>query len=95
MAKITSVTGFEILDSRGNPTVAAEVVLADGAHGFARSRKRQRSRRECRCIAKSPRIVPVGSVAKYNRLLRIQHELGADALYAGSSAFARFLKSST
>ncbi len=35
MASIDRVTGFEILDSRGNPTVAAEVVLADGAHGFA------------------------------------------------------------
>jgi enolase len=28
MAKITQVSGFEILDSRGNPTVAAEVTLA-------------------------------------------------------------------
>ena len=35
MAKIVQVRGFEILDSRGNPTVAAEVVLADGARGFA------------------------------------------------------------
>jgi enolase len=34
VAQITNVTGFEILDSRGNPTVAAEVVLADGARGF-------------------------------------------------------------
>jgi enolase len=34
MAEITQVTGFEIIDSRGNPTVAAEVVLADGARGF-------------------------------------------------------------
>jgi len=34
MAKINQVTGFEITDSRGNPTVAAEVVLADGARGF-------------------------------------------------------------
>lgn len=34
MAKITQVSGFESLDSRGNPTVAAEVVLADGAKGF-------------------------------------------------------------
>src|SRR5437773_1250875 len=34
MAKIEQVTGFEIIDSRGNPTVAAEVVLADGARGF-------------------------------------------------------------
>ena len=35
MATIQHVRGFEILDSRGNPTVAAEVVLADGARGFA------------------------------------------------------------
>jgi len=37
MAPISKITGFEILDSRGNPTVAAEVVLADGARGFAAS----------------------------------------------------------
>ena len=37
MATIRQVRGFEILDSRGNPTVAAEVVLADGARGFAAS----------------------------------------------------------
>jgi enolase len=35
MASIQSVRGFEILDSRGHPTVAAEVRLSDGAHGFA------------------------------------------------------------
>ena len=34
MAKIKQISGFEILDSRGNPTVAAEVVLTDGARGF-------------------------------------------------------------
>jgi enolase len=34
MPEIKQITGFEILDSRGNPTVAAEVVLADGASGF-------------------------------------------------------------
>jgi enolase len=34
MAKIIQVTGFEILDSRGNPTVAAEVVLSDDGRGF-------------------------------------------------------------
>src|SRR5437667_9891196 len=34
MAAISKVTGFEILDSRGNPTVAAGVGLADGARGF-------------------------------------------------------------
>ncbi len=37
MSTISQVRGFEILDSRGNPTVAAEVVLADGARGFAAS----------------------------------------------------------
>ena len=37
MTTIRQVRGFEILDSRGNPTVAAEVVLADGARGFAAS----------------------------------------------------------
>jgi enolase len=37
MATIQQVRGFEILDSRGNPTVSAEVVLADGARGFAAS----------------------------------------------------------
>lgn len=31
--KITKVTGREILDSRGNPTVEAEVTLADGTTG--------------------------------------------------------------
>jgi len=37
MALIQHIRGFEILDSRGNPTVAAEVVLADGSRGFAAS----------------------------------------------------------
>ena len=37
MSNILQVRGFEILDSRGNPTVAAEVVLSDGARGFAAS----------------------------------------------------------
>jgi enolase 1/2/3 len=37
MPSIQQVRGFELLDSRGNPTVAAEVVLSDGARGFAAS----------------------------------------------------------
>jgi len=32
---IREVRGYEILDSRGNPTVAAQVTLADGSVGFA------------------------------------------------------------
>jgi enolase len=35
MSVIRQIRGVEILDSRGNPTVAAEVRLADGARGFA------------------------------------------------------------
>jgi enolase len=35
MTKITELRGREILDSRGNPTVEAEVVLASGAFGRA------------------------------------------------------------
>lgn len=33
--KIKSVQGFEVLDSRGNPTVAAKVICENGAEGFA------------------------------------------------------------
>ncbi|HMQ13345.1 MAG TPA: phosphopyruvate hydratase, partial [Candidatus Competibacter phosphatis] len=35
MSKIKSVHGREILDSRGNPTVAVDVVLESGAKGSA------------------------------------------------------------
>lgn len=35
MSTIVNVTGFEVMDSRGNPTVMAEVVLACGAVGSA------------------------------------------------------------
>lgn len=33
--KIKSVYGFEVLDSRGNPTVAAKIVCENGVEGFA------------------------------------------------------------
>ncbi len=33
--KITRVEGFELMDSRGNPTVGARVTLCDGSEGFA------------------------------------------------------------
>jgi enolase len=35
MSTISEVSGFELLDSRGNPTVAARVRLADRSEGFA------------------------------------------------------------
>ncbi|MGH8505345.1 MAG: phosphopyruvate hydratase, partial [Stenotrophobium sp.] len=35
MSKIIEVTALEVIDSRGNPTVEAEVVLDSGARGRA------------------------------------------------------------
>lgn len=35
MYKIKDVRAFELLDSRGNPTVGAHIALSDGAKGFA------------------------------------------------------------
>ena len=35
MAKISSVKAFEIIDSRGTPTLECEVLLSDGTRGFA------------------------------------------------------------
>ena len=35
MTKIVDVKGIELLDSRGNPTVCAQVTLADGSRGVA------------------------------------------------------------
>jgi len=35
MAKIIKIIGREILDSRGNPTVEADVCLEDGSMGRA------------------------------------------------------------
>ena len=35
MSRIVDIRGREIIDSRGNPTVEADVVLDDGAHGLA------------------------------------------------------------
>ncbi len=37
MSKITAIRAYEMLDSRGNPTVGAEVITAGGAVGFAMS----------------------------------------------------------
>ncbi len=35
MTVIRNVVGHEMLDSRGNPTVAAEVLLDDGSQGYS------------------------------------------------------------
>ena len=36
-SKIEKIIGYEMLDSRGNPTVAARVILQNGVEGFALS----------------------------------------------------------
>lgn len=33
--RIAKIVGYELLDSRGNPTVGARVTLEDGSEGFA------------------------------------------------------------
>ena len=35
MSNISDVKAFEVLDSRGNPTIEADVILASGARGSA------------------------------------------------------------
>ena len=35
MLLIEDVRGYEVLDSRGNPTVKAEIILSDGSKGAA------------------------------------------------------------
>ena len=37
MSKLVDIIGREIIDSRGNPTVEADVVLASGARGDRKS----------------------------------------------------------
>ena len=71
--EIEKVIGREILDSRGNPTVEAEVYLIDGTVGRGTVPSGAPSRSE--------------RVAKYNQLLRIEEELGASAVYPGMDAF--------
>ncbi|SPS02424.1 hypothetical protein CBM2634_U10035 [Cupriavidus taiwanensis] len=76
MSMIQEVRGYEILDSRGNPTVAARVLLADGSEGFAAATQ-----------IKTGSLSRSGRVAKYNRLLYIEAELGCAATFAGRAAF--------
>ena len=37
MSDIVNIEAYEMLDSRGNPTVSAEVFLSDGSSGIALS----------------------------------------------------------
>ena len=46
--EIESVVGREILDSRGNPTVEAEITLADGTVARGCRSEERRVGKECR-----------------------------------------------
>ena len=35
MSRVAQVVGYEVLDSRGNPTVEVEITLDDGSKGRA------------------------------------------------------------
>lgn len=51
---ITKIQGFEVLDSRGNPTVRVEVTLQSGAIGIAAVPQR-RFHRRARSLRKTGR----------------------------------------
>jgi enolase len=74
--EITQVHGRQVIDSRGNPTVEAVVTLAGGAivpSGASTGEHEAWELRDGR----------TDRVAKYNQLLRIEEELGKDAIYGG------------
>jgi enolase len=74
--EITQVHGRQVIDSRGNPTVEAVVTLAGGAivpSGASIGEHEAWELRDGR----------TDRVAKYNQLLRIEEELGKDAIYGG------------
>ena len=74
--EITQVHGRQVIDSRGSPTVEAVVTLAGGAivpSGASTGEHEAWELRDGR----------TDRVAKYNQLLRIEEELGKDAIYGG------------
>ena len=83
MSAIIEVRGREILDSRGNPTVEAEVretedtLIADLAVATAVGQ------------IKTGSASRTDRVAKYNQLLRIEEALGASATYPGRSLWSK------
>jgi len=123
--KITRIEGSEILDSRGNPTVAVEVALADGTVGQAMvpsgastgineavelrdgDKKRFGGKGVLKAVehvrtevAAAPigvdasdqrgidlAMVALNGTAKYNRLMKIDAELGGDAVFQGLAAY--------
>ena len=104
MATIQQVRGYEIPDSRGNPTVAAEVVLMIVPVGAPRFAEAMRWGVEVfhslkALLRKRGLATAVGDeggslcrsdrMAKYNRLLLIEAELGASPTFAGRDSIRR------
>jgi enolase len=91
MTNIGEIIGREVLDSRGNPTVEAEVRLASGTPGRAMVPSGA-STGEHEAVelrdgdAKTGSAPRTDRIAKYNRLLRIEEELGGGAQFLGLKA---------
>ncbi len=56
---ITKVQGFEVLDSRGNPTVRVEVTLQSGAIGIATVPSGASTGGHEACEKRAPRPIPL------------------------------------
>jgi len=94
MSEIVSVTGREILDSRGNSAAEADVWLPDGSFGRAEvpsgapagehEAVEFRDGDKSRYLGKGV-LRAVADIT--NQLLRIEEELGSTAKYARRKAF--------
>jgi len=110
MSEIAKLQALEILDSRGNPTLAVTATLANGVRGTAkvarehgygavishRSGETDDTSIADLAVAAGMGQIKTGSasrgerIAKYNRLLEIERELGSKARYAGASIYERW-----
>ena len=95
MATIKEVRGIEIIDSRGNPTVAATVVLDSGASGYAAapSGASPGSREAVELRDKDPKRFggkgvsrAVGHVNRELRHLLLGHDIADQAVEVGRRA---------
>lgn len=66
--KIERAEGYELMDSRGNPTVGARVTLSDGSCGFA-LRRRGLQRANSRLTKDGTKTPSVTEVRGSDRLL--------------------------
>jgi enolase len=92
LTSIVKITGLEILDSRGNPTVEADVYLADGSMGRAAVPSgASTGEHEAVELRDGDKSRYLGSrtdrICKYNQLLRIEDRLGPAAQFPGRKAY--------